>query len=107
MKIQRANSTAYATNLVVKASPGTLLSLTGYNSGGAVWIQLHDATALPADTAVPVLTQKVAATASFNLLLPIGGIPFKKGIVAANSGSTVDTLATGSAIIYFTATFTN
>lgn len=47
-KISRAASVAYATNLVVHAGPGVLLSLSGYNSkGSAQFIQLHDSAALP------------------------------------------------------------
>lgn len=97
------NSAAYETSHVLKAVPGRLISLIGYNSkASSQFIQLHNAATLPADTAIPVLTILVAATSNFSVDIPIGGIPFTTGIVASNS-STGPTKTIGSADCYFTA----
>ena len=96
-------TTAYATNLVVKASAGTLLSLVGYSSKTAAqWIQIHNTTSLPADTAAPVYTFLIAAQSNFSLDVPILGIPFTTGITVCNS-STGPTKTIGSADCWFTA----
>lgn len=96
-------STAYAASLVIKATPGTLISVSGYNSkASAQFIQLHDAASLPADTAVPEMTFTVPATSNFSFDIPLTGMPFAIGIVVANS-STGPTLTVGSADVYFTA----
>lgn len=97
------SSTAYEASHVLKATPGALLMLSGYNSkGSAQFIQLHDAASLPADTAVPVFTMTVATAANFTITLPIAGMKFSTGIVVCNS-STGPTKTIGSADCYFTA----
>ncbi len=47
---------ALATNLVVRAAPGVLRKLDVIRIGGSgvVFVQVHNTTTLPADTAVPV-----------------------------------------------------
>jgi len=97
------HSTAYEASKVLKATPGTLLSLTGYNSkGSAQFIQVHDAAALPADAAVPAYTFTVAASSNFALDLPLTGAPFAAGIVVCNS-STGPAKTIGSNDVWFTA----
>ena len=98
-----ANSTAYEASRVVKASAGTLLSLTGYNSGPAQFIQLYNSTTLPANGVAPSLVVAVPATSTFAFEWR-NGIPLSTGIVVGNS-STAPTKTIGSADCYFTATF--
>lgn len=97
-----ATSTVYATNLVVKAGAGVLFSVTGYNSKtSSQFIQVHNTTSLPADTAVPILIFLVSATSNFSL--DFGGKfgrYFGTGITLCNS-STGPTKTIGSADCWF------
>lgn len=96
-------STADSSSLVIKASAGTLISLVGYNAkASAQFIQVHNATNLPGDTAVPIYTFTVPASSNFSLDVPVTGSPFSVGIVACNS-STYATKTLGSADCWFTA----
>lgn len=98
-----ANSTAYEASRVVKASAGTLLSLTGYNSGPAQFIQIFNSTTVPANGTAPVLLISVPATSSFAFEWR-NGIPLSTGIAVSNS-STGATKTIGSADCFFTATY--
>ncbi len=100
-----ATSTVYATNLVVKASAGVLYSVTGYNSRtSAQFIQFHNATSLPADTAVPVVTFIVTGASNFSWDLSKFGRYFSTGIVICNS-STGPTKTVGAADCWFDAQY--
>lgn len=82
------DSGAYEASAVVKASPGTVHRISGYSSdANPVWIQLHDAASLPADTAVPVLTIYVGAGENFDFDLSTIGRFCEKGIVVCNSST--------------------
>ena len=94
-------SAAYEKKHILKDGPGVLISLVGYNSGAAQFIQIHDSAALPANGAVPVYTFKVEATSNFSLDIPISGAPFGVGIVVCNS-STGPTKTIGGDDCWFT-----
>lgn len=96
-----AHTTALAASLVVKASEGTLLTVNGYNSkGSAQFIQVHNAAALPSDTAVPIIVFTAAASSNFSYTLDNAGQTFSTGIVVCNS-STAATKTIGSADCWF------
>jgi hypothetical protein len=98
-----SSSTAYETNRVVKASAGTLFNLSGYNSGPAQFIQLHNTTSLPADGQAPILLLAIPAQTTFSFDWT-KGIPCSTGITICNS-TTGPTKTIGSANCFFTASF--
>jgi hypothetical protein len=98
-----SSSTAYEASRVVKASAGTLRSLTGYNSGPAQFIQLHNTASLPADGQAPILILPLPATSGFAFEW-VNGIPCSTGITLCNS-TTGPTKTIGGANCFFTAGF--
>jgi len=100
-----ATTAAYSTSKVVKAAAGTLYMANGFNSGPAQFIQLHDAAALPANSAVPVLFTYASANTPWSFDFGSRGRAFAAGIVVCNS-STGPTKTIGSADIWVDAQYT-
>lgn len=95
-----AHSSAAAASLVAKAEPAILLKISGYNSGAAQFIQIHDVAALPADGAIPSIVVKSNATDNFEYYCSKNGLGFTYGIVICNS-STYATKTIGAADCFF------
>lgn len=100
-----ASSVAYEASHIIKAAGGKLFGLTIYNSKAtAQFIQLHDAAALPIDTAIPVVLIYAQATSSVSFDLGIFGRNFVNGIVVCNS-STGPTKTIGAADLFIDAQY--
>lgn len=98
--VSRAQTTALATSLVVKASGGSLVGILGFNNSASdQYIQVHNAASLPANTAVPIVTFKVFAGDNF-FWVPPKPLPLDTGIVVCNS-STAATKTIGAADCWF------
>ena len=95
------DSVAYEASAIVKATPGTIFSVTGYNSKtSAQFIQLHDSATLPANTAIPKIVFTVPASSNFFYDFGEIGRQCSAGIVLCNS-STGPTKTIGSADCFF------
>lgn len=98
-QVKNVNSgAAYVASLVVSTtSKVRLLGFSGYNSKtSAQYIQVFDATSLPADGQTPVIRFPVNASDKFAIDFGQHGRSFDNGIVICNS-STVLTKTIGSA----------
>ena len=68
----QVNSTGVEASNVISPKGGTLLYLVATNPGnGAAYAQVFDAAAVPADGAVPLLSIKLGAGESYQLLTPV------------------------------------
>lgn len=84
-----SDSVAYTNSQIAKASSGILRSISGYNSGQAQWIQVHNTATLPSDTAVPVIIFLADANSNFSYDAPREGKWFSTGITICNSTTDV------------------
>lgn len=100
-----ASSTALEASHVIKASAGRLYSLVITNTKAASqFIQIHNTSSVPADTAVPVYSFYVPAASSVSIAAEDLGDYFSTGISVCNS-STAATKTIGSADCFFTARY--
>ncbi len=100
-----ATTSALAASLVVKASAGVLYKLTGVNTlGSTQYIQVHNATSVPSNGAVPAVCIAVPTATTFDIDFGPRGRTFSTGIVVCNS-TTVPTKTLGSANCWFDAQY--
>jgi hypothetical protein len=100
-EVRDSHSTAAEASRVVKSTGGRLVQLIGYNgSASDQFIQVHNATSLPADTAVAYRSFKVIAGKNFSYDIVDPGLNLDTGIVVCNS-STQGTKTIGSADCWF------
>lgn len=79
-----ASSAAYTNAMLIKNASGSLLGLTGFNSGSLQFIQLHDSATAPVANAVPVMIMQVAANTNFSYSM---ARQFAKGIYVVSSST--------------------
>lgn len=100
-RVKNATTTAYAASLVASSSPALCIGFSGFNaSASPQFIQVHNAPSLPADTAIPEITFRVAASTEFSYHFGNSGREFSDGMVICNS-STGPTKTIGSADCWF------
>lgn len=98
-------SAAYENSRLAKAAPGVLYGVSGYNSGPAQFLQVHDSATVPADTAVPLAVISIPTLSNFSIDFGSYGLGLKKaGIVICNS-TTGPTKTIGAADCFITARF--
>lgn len=98
------HTNGYKTALVVKSGPGRLYGFTAYSSRvSAQFVQIYDASSVPASGSNPAVVFPVAATS----FVPAAWLParcFQTGCVIVNS-TTADTYTAGSADTYIDAQY--
>lgn len=82
------DSVAYESGEVVKASPGVLHRISGFNAHvAAVFIQLHDVASLPANGVAAAIIIYVPAASAFDFDLSELGRFCQKGITVCSSST--------------------
>ncbi|MCY1166637.1 hypothetical protein D9M73_65830 [compost metagenome] len=100
-----AESAAYENSRVVKASIGVLYGISGYNSGPAQFLQIHDSATVPADTAVPKLVIAIPTASNFSIDFGAYGLGLKKGGIVVCNSTTAPTKTIGAQDCWFNARY--
>ena len=100
----KSPSIAYEAGRLIKNIGGDFYGVTGYNSGAAGFVLVHDVNATPADGQIPDLVVGVAANAPFSIGFPYRPYPMKNGIYVCFS-STGPTKTIGGAQCWFNPLF--
>lgn len=79
-----ATTSALAASLVVKASAGKVWGITGYTTTDQ-FLQIHNATSLPSNGAVPAVVFPIEAGKPFSIAYTDKAREFSTGIVVCNS----------------------
>ena len=87
LQIKSVPQAALANGMQILAAPGVLYGISGYNSGGAQFLQLHDVAAAPADAVVPALNIAIAAASNYSIDFGVYGMNFLAGIYVCNSST--------------------
>ena len=98
------SSDAFVSGSVVKQSGGILYNVSGYKSGSAGFVHIHNSTGSLLNSDIPTVVIAVGANSNFSQDYGRFGIPFGTGIVAALS-STPATLTSGSDECWFNVSY--
>jgi len=99
--INSTTSVAYENSRIAKSGAGTLFGFTVYNSlASSQFIQLHNANAVPADAALPLISFTVAGSSNLGVYFGASGRFFTQGIVLCNS-TTANSKTIGAANCWF------
>jgi hypothetical protein len=98
-----AATTALTSSLVAKDSAGDLLGIVGYSTLDQ-FIQIHDASSVPADTEIPLVVIPIVADTPFSIDFGDYGLPCDVGIVVCNS-TTGPTKTLGADDVFMTAIY--
>lgn len=94
----RVHSAGALTSMIVSAAPGELIRLrVTNNTSTAGYVQIHDSATLPADTAVPLISVPLAASADKEIEL----VPVATGcVVAISTTNATLTISTNAATMF-------
>lgn len=84
VQMRNVAQSALAAGKLVSVAPTILYGISGYNSGPAQFIQLHDK-ANPVNGDAPVLNIAVGAAANYSIDFGVYGMSFSNALYAANS----------------------
>lgn len=93
-------SAALEADHVIKAGAGTVIMLKGFATVGG-FVQIHDAAAAPADTAIPLSFMAVAGNDNFSFVIPVCGMPPTKNGIYVCFSTTGPTKTLGGAACWF------
>jgi hypothetical protein len=98
------HSTGLAASSVAKSSAGKLIKIFGYNNGPDQFIQVFNASSVPANGASPISVIKAKASDNFEINFGDNGVYLSTGISFSNS-TTAATKTTGANDCIFTVVY--